>query len=181
MDSENFHVVNTIFTSSFNTTLPLNDLSAKLGDVGFCKRKFSGAIIRIPEPRATILLFKNGKLVVAGAKSEDQAKAAVQLLTDKLTDFGYEVKPKILELKNVVVSCSMGHLIDMYKISNEYKDKCMWVPEFFTGATYKFNKNKPAVAIIFASGKFNLMGARTVAETRENYILIKRVLNDCAV
>lgn len=42
----------------------------------FNPRRFAAAIMRIREPKSTALIFRSGKMVVTGAKSEEIAKQA---------------------------------------------------------------------------------------------------------
>jgi transcription initiation factor TFIID TATA-box-binding protein len=43
-----------------------------LDNVKYDKKRFSAAIKRIKDPKCTILIFNNGKLIITGCKSEDQ-------------------------------------------------------------------------------------------------------------
>ena len=42
-----------------------------LDNIEYEPEQFPGAIVRIFNPKLTMLLFKNGKLICAGAKSEE--------------------------------------------------------------------------------------------------------------
>jgi transcription initiation factor TFIID TATA-box-binding protein len=181
MDSSKCKVVNTIFTSTFNTHLDLAAISSRLANCRYNPRKFSGAVIRFTSPKVTILLFRTGRLVIAGAKNENAAEAALRYLVHIMAALQYKVEPEKIKLRNVVVSCSIGRQIDMYKLADNHKRKCLWVPELFTGATYKFNKDRSAVATIFASGKFNLTGTGSIKEVLENYAHIKEILASCSI
>ena len=75
----------------------------------------------------------------------------------------------------MVASCSIGGKLDMYALSNE-NSKCSWEPELFIGAKYTFDKHKSGVAVIFASGKFNLTGCATFEDMEKNYHTIVPIL-----
>ena len=41
-------------------------------------QRFSAAILRLREPKATALVFKSGKMVITGARNEDDAQLAAR-------------------------------------------------------------------------------------------------------
>ena len=47
-------------------------------NVEYEPEQFPGAILRIHEPKLTLLLFKNGKLICAGAKNEELLKKGLR-------------------------------------------------------------------------------------------------------
>jgi len=56
---------------------------------------FPGVVFRLENPKATVLLFENGKLVCSGAKSEREAEDAVVRLAELLRDEGIEVETPV--------------------------------------------------------------------------------------
>jgi transcription initiation factor TFIID TATA-box-binding protein len=178
------NIVNTTYTSCFEATkLNLTDIGERLCEqqrtgCSYNPRRFSGAIIKIGDPRVSILLFSNGKMVVTGAKVRKAAREGVRKLQEHLEALGIVVpQHQPLVLKNMVASCNIGGKIDMYALSTE-NSKCSWDPELFIGAKYKFDKHKPGVAVIFASGKFNLTGCPTFEDMEKNYHTIVPILTN---
>jgi len=49
----------------------LFNAAVTLDNIEYEPEQFPGAIVRIFNPKLTMLLFKNGKLICAGAKSEE--------------------------------------------------------------------------------------------------------------
>lgn len=45
-------------------------------DIDLDPKRFAAVIMRIREPKTTALIFASGKMVVTGAKSEDDSKLA---------------------------------------------------------------------------------------------------------
>ncbi|HLC37964.1 MAG TPA: hypothetical protein VJI71_00745, partial [Candidatus Norongarragalinales archaeon] len=60
------------------------NLAITIPNVEYEPEQFPGAILKLKEPKVSMLLFKNGKVICSGAKSEAQIarsiKAAVKLL-----------------------------------------------------------------------------------------------------
>ena len=64
--------------------LNLNELAMKLENVEYEPEQFPGLVHKLPDSRATFLLFSNGKIVCTGTKSEAKLKEAVQRLVSNL-------------------------------------------------------------------------------------------------
>ena len=64
--------------------LNLNVLAMKLENTEYEPEQFPGLVYKIPELKATFLLFSNGKVVCTGTKSEDAVNKALDKLIDNL-------------------------------------------------------------------------------------------------
>ena len=105
------NITNTTYTSSFDASLNLADISQRLAGCTYNPRRFSGAIIKIGDPLVSILLFSNGKMVVTGAKVRMVAREGVRKLREQLAAIGIVVpQHQPLVLRNMVGSCSIGHV-----------------------------------------------------------------------
>ena len=79
-----FKVENIVASANLNVELDLFNIAMKVNNVEYEPEQFPGAIMRLKEIGTTLLLFKNGKVICSGAKSERQIaqsiKRAVELL-----------------------------------------------------------------------------------------------------
>ena len=83
--------VQNIFASgSVGMDLNLNVLAMKLDNTEYEPEQFPGLVYKLPELKATFLLFSNGKVVCTGTKSEE----AVNIALDKLIENLKKVKQK---------------------------------------------------------------------------------------
>ena len=73
-----FRIENIVASASLNVELDLYAIAREVPNVEYEPEQFPGAILKLKEPRITLLLFKNGKLICAGAKSESQVEEAIQ-------------------------------------------------------------------------------------------------------
>jgi transcription initiation factor TFIID TATA-box-binding protein len=55
-------------------------------------RRFAAVIMRIREPKTTALIFKSGKMVCTGAKSEELSKDAAKKYQKAIKKVGFDVK-----------------------------------------------------------------------------------------
>ena len=74
------HVQNMVASGALGFALNLNDLVMKLRNVEYEPEQFPGLVYKIKEPKASFLLFSNGKIVCTGVKSRKEADDAVAKL-----------------------------------------------------------------------------------------------------
>lgn len=83
--SSAFNVENIVASANLQVELDLFTIAMEADNVEYEPEQFPGAIMRLKELGTTLLLFKNGKVICSGAKSEAQIeksiKKAIQILT----------------------------------------------------------------------------------------------------
>lgn len=62
--------------------------------------------MRIREPKTTALVFASGKVVVTGAKSEDDSRLASRKYARIIQKLGFEAKFQDFKIQNIVGSVS---------------------------------------------------------------------------
>ncbi|MGC8662239.1 MAG: hypothetical protein ACP5RT_00410 [Candidatus Micrarchaeia archaeon] len=67
-------IQNIVVSADFHATINLYDLSRNVKEVDYEPEQFPGAIFRIKDPKAVIILFKNGKLICTGSSTEADIK-----------------------------------------------------------------------------------------------------------
>jgi len=79
-----------VASASLGLELDLFSLAQKIKEIEYEPEQFPGAILKFKEPKASLLLFKNGKVICAGTKSEkdirivlDKAKRLLKPYTGK--------------------------------------------------------------------------------------------------
>jgi transcription initiation factor TFIID TATA-box-binding protein len=63
--------------------------------------------MRIREPKTTALIFASGKMVVTGAKSEDDSKLAARKYARIIQKLGFQAKFTDFKIQNIVGSCDI--------------------------------------------------------------------------
>jgi transcription initiation factor TFIID TATA-box-binding protein len=63
--------------------------------------------MRIREPKTTALIFASGKMVVTGAKSEEQSKLAARKYARIIQKLGFQAKFTDFKIQNIVGSCDI--------------------------------------------------------------------------
>lgn len=73
----NFKIENIVASANLNVELDLYGIAREVDNVEYEPEQFPGAILKLKEPKTSLLLFKNGKLICTGAKSEGEVEAAI--------------------------------------------------------------------------------------------------------
>ena len=75
------NVQNIVVSADLHATIDLYALSKNIKEVDYEPEQFPGAIFRIKEPSAVIILFKNGKLICTGSNTESNIKKVLDYAT----------------------------------------------------------------------------------------------------
>lgn len=131
--------------------------------------------MRIRDPKTTALIFKSGKVVCTGAKSEEISRVSAKMYCRQIRKLGFSVELTDFKIQNVVASCDLQFGISLEGLANEHFKFCRYDPELFPGLIYRLTKPK-LVMLIFNSGKIVFTGAKTRDQLHEAFELIEPVL-----
>lgn len=131
--------------------------------------------MRIREPKTTALIFASGKMVVTGAKSEDDSKLASRKYARIIQKLGFNAKFTDFKIQNIVGSCDIKFPIRLEGLASRHHNFSSYEPELFPGLIYRMIKPK-IVLLIFVSGKIVLTGAKVREEIYQAFEMIYPVL-----
>lgn len=127
--------------------------------------------MRIREPKTTALIFASGKMVVTGAKSEDDSRLASRKYARIIQKLGFDAKFAEFKIQNIVGSCDVKFPIRLEGLAFSHGAFSSYEPELFPGLIYRMLKPK-VVLLIFVSGKIVLTGAKV---REEIYMAFKQI------
>ena len=81
------NIQNIVVSADLHSTIDLYALSKNVKEVDYEPEQFPGAIFRIKEPSAVIILFKNGKLICTGSNTEDNIKKVLDYATKIISKY----------------------------------------------------------------------------------------------
>lgn len=119
--------------------------------------------MRIRDPKTTALIFASGKMVVTGAKSEDDSRLASRKYARIIQKLGFDAKFAEFKIQNIVGSCDVKFPIRLEGLAFSHGAFSSYEPELFPGLIYRMIKPK-VVLLIFVSGKIVLTGAKVREE-----------------
>ena len=133
--------------------------------------------MRIREPKTTALIFASGKMVVTGAKSEDDSKLASRKYARIIQKLGFNAKFTDFKIQNIVGSTDIRFPIRLEGLAARHANFSSYEPELFPGLIYRMMKPK-IVLLIFVSGKIVLTGAKVREEIYQAFDMMVPVLSD---
>jgi transcription initiation factor TFIID TATA-box-binding protein len=119
--------------------------------------------MRIRDPKTTALIFASGKMVVTGAKSEDDSRLASRKYARIIQKLGFNAKFMDFKIQNIVGSCDVRFPIRLEGLAYSHGMFSSYEPELFPGLIYRM-VNPKIVLLIFVSGKIVLTGAKVREE-----------------
>jgi len=170
-------IENVVATGTINQKLDLKDITKKFPDVDWHPEQFPGAVFRIKNPKTATLLFRTGKMVCTGAKSEELARKAVKTVVQKLRKGGIKIKKDAtVTIQNIVASIDLGGKISLEQAARTLP-RSMYEPEQFPGVIHRVIDPK-TVILIFASGKLVCTGGKTKNDVYRSVNNLHTMLED---
>ncbi len=159
--------------------IDLNVIARKHADVEYNPERFPGLVMRIEKPKATILVFSTGKMVVTGLRQASEAEMAVDKVVKNIRKAGIKVSNPVITIQNIVASGDLHTNIDlnMAAIVMEY---AMYEPEVFPGLIYRMQDPK-TVFLIFSTGRIVCTGAKQKEIVRDAVLKLNRQVRELGV
>ena len=156
-------IVNVVSSASVEQKMDLIEIAKKFPKTEYNPEQFPGLVFRLANPKTAILIFRTGKMVCTGAKSEELSVLAVNTVVQKLRKAKIKIKKDaIITVQNIVSSISLGGKIHLERAARTLP-RSMYEPEQFPGLIHRMIDPK-TVILIFASGKLVCTGAKKETE-----------------
>ncbi len=90
IDEPDVKVQNIVASADLGVDLNLNAIAIGLGleNIEYEPEQFPGLVYRLDDPRVVVLIFGSGKMVVTGGKSPEDARKAVERISEELRTLG---------------------------------------------------------------------------------------------
>ena len=152
-------VENVVASASIDQDVDLDEITKKFPDTEYHPDQFPGLVFRLNSPRTATLIFRTGKMVCTGAKSEELAIKAVNTVVQKLRRENIKIKKDaVITVQNIVAAINLGGKIHLEKAAKPLP-RSMYEPEQFPGLIHRMLEPK-TVVLLFASGKLVCTGAK---------------------
>jgi transcription initiation factor TFIID TATA-box-binding protein len=147
-------IENVIAATELNNELDLLKIAETIKDVEYDPDHFPGLIYKLKSPKTVTLMFSKGYTVCTGAKSIQNAKAALMIIYKKLIDqnlIDLEKVPTIF-IQNIIVSYKYKKPLDLASLRDKLPiDDVEYNPKKFPGLIYN-DKTTDISALIFKTG-----------------------------
>jgi len=176
-------VENVVASASLEHGIDLQAVVKAFPIVEYRPDVFPGLVFRTKRPRTANLIFRTGKMVCTGAKSEKEARRALKKVVRKLKKMGMVIRGKLhIKIQNIVASVILGGKVDLegfYEIGGKVDlgGRMMYEPEQFPGVIYRM-KDPRTVILIFSSGKLVCTGAKKEEEVNQAVMKLRQELDE---
>lgn len=160
-----YAIVNLVASGGLNANLDLYNLAMSIPNIEYEPEQFPGAILKLKEPKVSMLLFKNGKIICSGASAQSQIDLAIKKANKMIN----EIQPSVKILKeveyevvNLVATGNLHQNLDLFATAMQL-DNVEYEPEQFPGAILRLDVPKLTM-LLFKNGKVICAGAKNEKE-----------------
>ena len=172
-----YKIVNLVASSSLGISLDLYNLATAIPEVEYEPEQFPGAILKMDEPRVSLLLFKNGNIIISGASCEKDIKTAIKKASKIISEVqkNVTIKERIsYKIVNLVATSNLNKQIDLFNAAVTL-DNIEYEPEQFPGAIVRIF-NPKLTMLLFKNGKLICAGAKSEEDIVKGLNKLKKVL-----
>ncbi|MCD6549296.1 TATA-box-binding protein [Candidatus Micrarchaeota archaeon] len=177
-----YKIENIVASGDLDLDLDLYVLAYKLRDIEYEPEQFPGAILKLKQPKASLLLFKNGKVICTGTKTEKLISKALRETYKMVSKYSKGPVKKVYRPKftveNIVASGSLGVKLDLYKLAIKFNE-IEYEPEQFPGAILKLKQPKASL-LLFKNGKVICTGTKTEKDIKKALRVTAKMLEPYA-
>jgi transcription initiation factor TFIID TATA-box-binding protein len=120
----------------------------------------NAVVLRLRSPRCTALVYTNGKVMVTGSRSEEDARKASKKVARIVSKCNHPaVKFSDFKIENIVASTDIRYPVRLEGLAYEHRVSCSYEPELFPGLVYRLLDPKISL-LIFVSGKVVITGGK---------------------
>ena len=172
-----YKIVNVVASVTIKDKIDLIRIARKYKDIEWNPERFPGLIMRLIKPKACVLMFHTGKLIVTGLAREKDIDLVTKEIMSRINNAGISIKstPKI-QIQNVVASGDLGSGINL-DLASILLERAIYEPEVFPGLIYRMTKPKAAF-LIFSSGRIVIAGAKNEEIIKNSMNILKNQLKE---
>lgn len=153
------NIENVVASASVDQDIVLTEIAERFPETEYNPDQFPGLVFRLSSPRTATLIFRTGKMVCTGAKSEEMAVQAVRTVVKKLRAAGIRIESDaIVDVQNIVAAIDLRRKIHLERAARVLP-RSMYEPEQFPGLIHRVPEPK-TVFLLFATGKMVCTGAK---------------------
>jgi hypothetical protein len=124
--------------------------------------------MRIRDPKTTALIFASGKMVVTGAKSEDDSRLASRKYARIIQKLGFDAKFAEFKIQNIVGSCDVKFPIRLEGLAFSHGAFSSYEPEVSSSSSCPFFFSPSSIKTSFPCLAFVGMGSEMGRVTRKD-------------
>ncbi len=153
-------VQNIVSYTVLGKPISLDKMLQKVEDTEWQPEQFPGLVYKIKDPRASALIFSQGKIVCTGTKSLEDLDKAMKKIVSRIRKAGFKMPTKYkTKVENIVASTKVDGDISLEDIATTLENS-EYEPEQFPGLVYRISEPRVAF-LLFGSGRVICAGAQS--------------------
>ncbi len=174
---ESLKIENIVASGTIAEAIDLVRFSENTENCELNKKRFPGAVYRIPDPKIACLIFSSGKIVLTGLRTHEALARGIAVVQEAIKKAGMQPqKEPRVAVTNMVCSYNLGRFININRLSVTLNlENIEYEPEQFPGLVYRI-KDPKIVVLIFSSGKIILTGGRNLDEIKRGLGILEEKL-----
>jgi transcription initiation factor TFIID TATA-box-binding protein len=156
-------IENIVASTSLGDELELTSITLALEGCEYEPEQFPGAIYRLKVPKTALLLFRSGKVVCTGGKSQAEVEESIFRVAKEIRKTGQKIIPNskiVIDVQNIVASSDLESEINLNEIAVTLGlERVEYEPEQFPGLVCRMEDPR-VVILLFGSGKLVCTGAK---------------------
>ncbi len=154
-------IQNIVASTKFAEKLDLDLIAQSLEEAEYEPEQFPGLVYRLDKPKTATLLFRSGAANCTGAKTIEDIRTTIKIISEKLEEIGVKVyKNSEIVIQNIVATSDLRGELNLSEVAVALGlENVEYEPEQFPGLVYRFKEPKVAM-LLFGSGKIVCAGAR---------------------
>lgn len=172
-----YQIVNLVASANLNATLDLYNLAISIPNIEYEPEQFPGAILKLKEPKVSMLLFKNGKVICSGASTENEIALGIRKASKLIHEIQKSVKVQRkvkYEVVNLVATANLNQPLDLFQTAMKL-DNVEYEPEQFPGAILRIAEPKLTL-LLFKNGKMICAGAKRESLLKKGLKIVKEMV-----
>jgi transcription initiation factor TFIID TATA-box-binding protein len=168
-----------VAAASIDQMLDLYSLAVGIQNIEYEPEQFPGAILKIKEPKVSMLLFKNGKIICSGASSEKQIEQGIRKANKLISEVQKDIKVRRkvdFEIVNFVATASLEMNLDLFEVAMNL-DNVEYEPEQFPGAILRLDEPK-LTFLLFKNGKMICAGAKRESHLKKGLKAVEKMIQE---
>jgi transcription initiation factor TFIID TATA-box-binding protein len=152
---------NVICSFNLKEVIDLKTLAFRARNAEYNPRKVNSCVLRFRQPKATALVYSNGKVMITGSKSEQEARTACKKVAVIVSKCNHpNVRFADFKIENMISSADVRFPVRLEGLAYEHRASSSYEPELFPGLVYRLLEPKISL-LIFVSGKVVITGGKS--------------------
>jgi len=157
-------IVNIVASAALPHRLDLASIAKSLHWAKYRPKRFPAVILKLKEPKVSLLVFSSGKIICSGAKSEAMIIKAIRKIIREFKNKGIIIRgPPTITIQNIVATADLGGQVQLDEACHILRS-AIYEPEQFPALIYRMDDPK-VVFLIYANGKTVCTGAKKEEHT----------------